>query len=265
MMNKLNLSILAELSTSKSTNLPILWVDFQWSFGRFIEYWKHALSNRVTQPAMNRNNLIQGGIMHRYFRIVVLIAAIFLLSGISLADAGKGVECGDVDGSGFIDIDDVVYLINYIFGGGPPPCPDASGSLVGHGGCKEYWKMPADSIPLNEDCILYEYDGSGQMFLQHINTALNCCPIILADITIDGFDILIEEIDSLWEGVGCPCMCLFDIQYEFVNLDPGIYTISVIEPYKCIGEPDLQFTADLSSATVDTFCITRDCYPWTEM
>jgi len=31
-------------------------------------------------------------------------------------------EVGDVDCSGGIDIDDVVYLINYIFGGGPAPC-----------------------------------------------------------------------------------------------------------------------------------------------
>jgi hypothetical protein len=29
--------------------------------------------------------------------------------------------CGDADGSGAIDIDDVVYLISYIFSGGPPP------------------------------------------------------------------------------------------------------------------------------------------------
>jgi hypothetical protein len=48
---------------------------------------------------------------------------------------GRGPElvCGDADGSGFVDIDDVVYLINYIFGGGPPPIPmacvgDADGS-----------------------------------------------------------------------------------------------------------------------------------------
>jgi hypothetical protein len=34
-------------------------------------------------------------------------------------------ESGDVDCSGGVDIDDVVYLINYIFVGGPAPCdPD---------------------------------------------------------------------------------------------------------------------------------------------
>jgi len=30
--------------------------------------------------------------------------------------------CGDVDLSGNVDIDDIVYLINYVFSSGPPPC-----------------------------------------------------------------------------------------------------------------------------------------------
>jgi hypothetical protein len=34
------------------------------------------------------------------------------------------LESGDADCSGEIDIDDVVYLINYIFNGGPEPCAD---------------------------------------------------------------------------------------------------------------------------------------------
>ena len=48
---------------------------------------------------------------------------------ISISD----VVCGDADGSGDVDIDDVVYLINYIFASGPEPVPqycvgDADGS-----------------------------------------------------------------------------------------------------------------------------------------
>jgi len=35
--------------------------------------------------------------------------------------------CGDTDGSEAVDIDDVVYLINYIFAGGPAPDPLESG------------------------------------------------------------------------------------------------------------------------------------------
>jgi len=37
--------------------------------------------------------------------------------------------CGDADASGTVDIDDVVYLISYIFGGGPEPNPVASGEV----------------------------------------------------------------------------------------------------------------------------------------
>lgn len=35
--------------------------------------------------------------------------------------------CGDADSSGLVTISDAVYLINYIFAGGPPPMPLLSG------------------------------------------------------------------------------------------------------------------------------------------
>lgn len=44
------------------------------------------------------------------------------------------ILCGDADGSGEIDIDDAVFLINYIFAGGPPPDPLASGDTDCSGG-----------------------------------------------------------------------------------------------------------------------------------
>jgi hypothetical protein len=36
-------------------------------------------------------------------------------------------SCGDTDGSGSVDIDDVIYLIGYVFSGGPAPDPIANG------------------------------------------------------------------------------------------------------------------------------------------
>jgi len=42
--------------------------------------------------------------------------------------------CGDADGSGAVDIDDVVFLITYIFAGGPPPVPLESGDANCEGG-----------------------------------------------------------------------------------------------------------------------------------
>jgi hypothetical protein len=35
--------------------------------------------------------------------------------------------CGDADGSGFVDIDDIVFEINFVFAGGDPPVPYESG------------------------------------------------------------------------------------------------------------------------------------------
>jgi hypothetical protein len=44
------------------------------------------------------------------------------------------ILCGDADFSGGVDIDDVVFLINYIFAGGPPPDPYESGDADCSGG-----------------------------------------------------------------------------------------------------------------------------------
>jgi hypothetical protein len=38
-------------------------------------------------------------------------------------------SCGDADGNGVTNVSDAVYLISYIFGGGPPPDPLLSGDL----------------------------------------------------------------------------------------------------------------------------------------
>jgi hypothetical protein len=51
--------------------------------------------------------------------VVYLINYIF---GGGAVPVPYAVASGDADCSCFVDIDDVVYLINYIFGGGPPPC-----------------------------------------------------------------------------------------------------------------------------------------------
>jgi hypothetical protein len=54
--------------------------------------------------------------------VVFLIA--FVFQGGSSPDPA---DAGDVDCSASIDIDDIVYLISYVFTGGPAPCdPDGN-------------------------------------------------------------------------------------------------------------------------------------------
>ncbi len=58
--------------------------------------------------------------------------------------------CGDADGSGGVDIDDVVFLINYIFAGGPAPDP--------------YWVGDADcsgEIDIDDVVFLIQYIFAG--------------------------------------------------------------------------------------------------------
>jgi hypothetical protein len=45
----------------------------------------------------------------------------------SYSVSGDPSVCGDTDASGYVDIDDVVHLISYIFSGGPAPDPLESG------------------------------------------------------------------------------------------------------------------------------------------
>jgi hypothetical protein len=52
----------------------------------------------------------------------------------SLVSTWPETACGDADGSGGVDIDDVVYLIAYIFSGGPEPVTMDAGDADCSGG-----------------------------------------------------------------------------------------------------------------------------------
>ncbi len=58
------------------------------------------------------------------------------LCGLGLApnaDICAACLCGDANGTGTINISDAVYVINYIFGGGPAPNPICLGDANGTG------------------------------------------------------------------------------------------------------------------------------------
>lgn len=141
--------------------------------------------------------------------------------------------------------------------------PRPTGSVTAYTGCKDFLS-DAVYIDIAQDssCIKYEYDGQGTLTLRHVNAGFNCCPDMLyADISLVGDTLVIEEHESLESG-GCDCLCLFDLDLEVMNLDPGIYYIKVVEVY--VGENDekLFFEVDLSSQTSGSHCVNRYHYPW---
>jgi hypothetical protein len=87
-------------------------------------------------------------------------------------DPCEGVIIGDANGSGAIDIDDVVYLIAYVFSQGPAPVPYATASgdfnatcavdiddivygiwfILGPGGIPSYGPPPPDCEDWMNNC-----------------------------------------------------------------------------------------------------------------
>jgi hypothetical protein len=49
------------------------------------------------------------------------------LTDYTITDCLTEYICGDANASGFVDLDDAVYLITYIFGAGPEPVPYVAG------------------------------------------------------------------------------------------------------------------------------------------
>jgi hypothetical protein len=183
----------------------------------------------------------------------------FLYKG---GDQPEPMEAGDANCDGIVDVGDVVYLVNYLYKGGPPPCSPPTGSLIGYDGCIEFAKGgQTDSIPPDQDCMIFQYDGEGALLLKHVHAGFNCCPDeLLADITVQDNVITIEEDESLESG-GCDCLCLFDVSYRIENLPPREYTIRVYGMY-LLGAQILEFTVDLASLPSGIHCVYRDHYPW---
>jgi hypothetical protein len=66
----------------------------------------------------------------KYVEVVLVGKAMYLdYFGIDLQMTEASSICGDADGNGTLDIDDVIYLINYVYIGGDPPLPTESGDI----------------------------------------------------------------------------------------------------------------------------------------
>jgi hypothetical protein len=140
-----------------------------------------------------------------------------------------------------------------------------AGTLLEYNGCKQFLANAAGqwdgfAASPHEDCIEYQYNDTNTLILRHINAGFNCCPgDVTAEIEFKGNIITITERE---QEQGCHCLCLFDLDYELVNLAPGVYTLRIIEPYVEGGDQVFELTLELLSATSNSHCLQRNYYPW---
>jgi len=140
-----------------------------------------------------------------------------------------------------------------------------AGALLETTDCKEFLANTSGQLDefapgQEDDCIEYQYNGANTLILRHINAGFNCCPgEITAEIDFNNSLITITERE---EKQDCRCLCLFDLDYEVINLAPGVYTLRIIEPYVEGGDQVLEVTLELLSATSDSHCLQRNYYPW---
>ena len=144
------------------------------------------------------------------------------------------------------------------------PGGDPIGRLTGRTDCKGMLGMsagePRGTLVENRECVEYDYDGKSALRLRHVNAGFNCCPEeITATFLLTGGEIRIKEKEA---SALCDCLCLYDIGYEFLNVRPGVYRITIVGPYQPEEDPPLEFVADLGAAASGAFCVERTRYPW---
>jgi len=136
-----------------------------------------------------------------------------------------------------------------------------SGKLISQSTCKSSKGESYNAgTPDDQSCAVYSYDGATKkLSVTHINAGFNCCPGKLKCIVaLTGNTLEITERET---SAMCSCNCLFDLKIEAEGINPQIYTIKFNEPY-CGGQEKLEFTVDLESNPLGSFCVTRKQYPW---
>jgi len=164
--------------------------------------------------------------------------------------APEPFEAGDVNVDLQINVGDAAFLVGYIFKGGPQPCPDPIGQVAGFDGCKTAQHSGAS---LFLECVEYEY-RQGTLYLTHLNGEFNCCiESIQAAISVEETSITIYEIEYFGEGTPCYCICPFDIDFEIAFLPTGQYTI-YIDMLGSTPSP-IEFTVDLEEQPSGIYCV----------
>jgi len=112
----------------------------------------------------------------------------------------------------------------------------------------------------SQSCVEFVFDQeSKKLSLKHLNAGFNCCPESLwCTVVYRNDTIIVQEYEK---SLGCKCNCLYDLNLELEDIEPGKYQLRMIEPY--IGtQQSLVCLLDLQTKKQGSFCVSRTNYPW---
>ncbi|MFH2056015.1 MAG: dockerin type I repeat-containing protein [bacterium] len=188
-----------------------------------------------------------------------------LLLALPLAAAQSSMVSGDANNDGIANITDAVYIVQYIFNGGPTPLNQSYADITGDcivniadattmigfifTGNPPYLGRGCVSQDFNPGCASDPVDKMGaktaeatdyglgylyaevlgnDLYLHHIDAEYQCCLGYLVEYEIDGFEITATESDT---GDLCDCICDFDLTSVLYDLEDGEYIVTLIGIY----------------------------------
>ncbi|HPQ69451.1 MAG TPA: hypothetical protein PKW95_09990 [bacterium] len=110
-------------------------------------------------------------------------------------------------------------------------------------GCLNFPATFNEDGTFNEDFVL-QWDGAGTIAVYHGHTCNNCGFRLAARYRVDGAEIAVTEATA--EGAAeAFCSCLFEFNYELVDIQPGEYTLRMVSQ-NFDKEPAERFKLDLA-------------------
>lgn len=186
----------------------------------------------------------------RLIRIATAGIMIMLLSaGMVLGDS---IPAGDANGDGSANISDAVWIINYIFNGGPEPVDFRAADVVNDCSINISdavriigYVFDPEIDHLDKGCVHMETTGvcldsnllidsgyvvievlGNDLHIHHMHAYYNCGLEYNIDYEIIGNDIAATEYDT---GDPAYCYCYFDhLESVYYDLENGEYTVTVI-------------------------------------
>jgi hypothetical protein len=138
-----------------------------------------------------------------------------------LAAWGQGGVPADLSGDGVVNVADLLLLLGN-WGECPPPPPDLE--WFADSGCLPE-TATRDEYPFCQDdeAVSFTVDDDEVQVL-HESATYNCCANFIAvAMEIEGDIITLTEYEVV--GEYCPCMCCFDVEAYVGGLQPGSYTM----------------------------------------